>query len=218
MLLKPSYMKSFSPAEIQQMDRIYRLNLINSCTGYKSANLIVSQSESGINNVAIFSSVTHLGSDPALIGFIVRPTVVPRNTYQNIRATEYFTINHITAAQIQSAHHSSAAYPAEFSEFDQTDLCPQIKADFKIPFVAQSPVQLYCKYLNEYPIAENNTIMIVASIEHLFFQEPLLHPDGWIRLDQAQVVAINGLDGYALPNILDRFAYARVNQPTESIL
>lgn len=218
MLLKPSYMKSFSQAEIQQMDRIYRLNLINSCTGYKSANLIVSQSESGINNVAVFSSVTHLGSDPALIGFIVRPTVVPRNTCQNIRSTEYFTINHITAEQIQSAHHSSAAYPAEISEFNQTDLTPEFRDNLPVPFVAQSPVQLYCKYLNEYPIAENNTIMIVASIEQIFIQDELLHRDGWIRLDQAQVVAINGLDGYALPKILDRFAYARVNQPTESIL
>lgn len=211
-------MKSFSQAEIQQMDRVYRLNLINSCTGYKSANLIVSQSKNGHNNVAIFSSVTHLGSDPALIGFIVRPTVVPRNTYQNIRETGYFTVNHITAQQIQSAHHSSAAYPAEISEFDQTDLTPQQRENFKVPFVMQSPVQLYCKYLNEYPIAENNTIMMVASIEHLFFQDALLHPDGWIRLDQAQVVAINGLDGYALPQILDRFAYARPNQPVQSIL
>ncbi len=211
-------MPSFSQAEIQQMDRIYRLNLINSATGYKSANLLVSQSKNGTHNVAIFSSVTHLGSDPALIGFIVRPTVVPRNTYQNIRATEYFTVNHITATQIQSAHHSSAAYPAEISEFDQTDLTPEFRDNLLVPFVAQSPVQLYCKYLNEYPITENNTLMIVASIEQIFIQDELLHQDGWIRLDQGKVVAINGLDGYALPQILDRFAYARPHKPTESIL
>ena len=33
-------MKHFSKNDINAMDRIYRLNLINSCTGYKSANLI----------------------------------------------------------------------------------------------------------------------------------------------------------------------------------
>jgi flavin reductase (DIM6/NTAB) family NADH-FMN oxidoreductase RutF len=59
---------------------VERLNLINSCTGYKSANLIATKSEDGAVNVAIFSSITHLGSNPALIGFIVRPTTVPRNT------------------------------------------------------------------------------------------------------------------------------------------
>ena len=64
---------------ISQMEKVERLNLINSCTGYKSANLIATKSESGESNVAIFSSITHLGSDPALLGFIMRPTTVPRD-------------------------------------------------------------------------------------------------------------------------------------------
>ena len=57
--------------QIEQMKKITRLNLINSCTGYKSANLIGTISNSGKSNVAVFSTVTHLGSDPALIGFII---------------------------------------------------------------------------------------------------------------------------------------------------
>ncbi len=77
--------------EIEKMGRIERLNLVNSCTGYKSANLIASISNDGKTNVAIFSSVTHLGSDPALIGFILRPTTVPRNTYKNIKEYGYFS-------------------------------------------------------------------------------------------------------------------------------
>jgi flavin reductase (DIM6/NTAB) family NADH-FMN oxidoreductase RutF len=67
---------------------VERLNLINSCTGYKSANLIATKSVDGAVNVAIFSSITHLGSNPALIGFIVRPTV-PRNTYKNSNRVFY---------------------------------------------------------------------------------------------------------------------------------
>jgi hypothetical protein len=51
-------------------------------------------------NVAI-SSI--LGSNPALIGFIVRPTTVPRNTYKKHKT--YFTVNHITEEMI-SAHTS----------------------------------------------------------------------------------------------------------------
>jgi flavin reductase (DIM6/NTAB) family NADH-FMN oxidoreductase RutF len=65
-------------SEIEKMGRIERLNLVNSCTGYKSANLIATISNEGKTNVAVFSSITHLGSDPALIGFILRPTTVPR--------------------------------------------------------------------------------------------------------------------------------------------
>ena len=48
-------MKHFTKKQINEMDKIYRLNLINSCTGYKSSNLIATISDEGINNVAIFS-------------------------------------------------------------------------------------------------------------------------------------------------------------------
>jgi hypothetical protein len=52
---------------------VERLNLINSCTGYKSANLIATKSEDGAVNVAIFSSITHLGSNPLVKGCDCRP-------------------------------------------------------------------------------------------------------------------------------------------------
>ena len=143
---------------ISQMEKIERLNLINSCTGYKSANLIATKSKDGIANVAIFSSVTHLGSDPALIGFIMRPTTVPRDTYKNIKETGLFTVNHITSTMIADAHHTSANYALGLSEFDKTNLEEDYKTNIQIPFVKDSPVQLLCKYVNEYHIKENNTI------------------------------------------------------------
>jgi uncharacterized Fe-S cluster-containing protein len=78
------------------------------------------------------------------------------------------------------------------SEFDKTNL-----EEGNIGSVCKgSPVQLYCKYLNEYH--ENDTIHVIASIEHLFFEEELEHKDGWLQLDKGNVVAINGLDGYCL--------------------
>ncbi|MBM3186302.1 MAG: flavin oxidoreductase, partial [Bacteroidetes bacterium] len=70
-------------ADFQALSKVPRLNLINSCMGYKSANLIGSISKDGNYNLAVFSSITHLGSDPALLGFILRPTTVPRHTYSN---------------------------------------------------------------------------------------------------------------------------------------
>ncbi len=211
-------MKHISAADISQMEKIKRLNLINSSTGYKSANLIATKSVDGITNVAIFSSITHLGSNPAMIGFIVRPTTVPRDTYKNIKETGYFTINHITANMIDAAHQTSASYDAATSEFNTTNLEEEYKNNFDIPFVHGSPVQMYCKFLNEYHIKENDTIHIIASIENLFFDEDIQHHDGFLQLDRANIVAINGLDAYCLPKLLDRFEYARPNTETKSML
>ena len=209
-------MKQISKDAISQMEKIERLNLINSCTGYKSANLIATKSVDGKSNVAIFSSVTHLGSEPALIGFIMRPTTVPRDTYKNIRETGFFTINHITVDMIADAHHTSANYELGVSEFDKTNLEEEYKNDIAIPFVKGSPVQLHFKYLNEYFIEENNTIHVIASIENLFFDENLQHEDGWLQIDKGNVIALNGLDGYCLPKLVDRFQYARKDTPSKS--
>ena len=209
-------MKNISKNAISEMDKIERLNLINSCTGYKSANLIGTKSVDGKTNVAIFSSITHLGSQPALIGFIMRPTTVPRDTYKNIKDTGFFTVNHITVDMIADAHHTSANYEMGISEFNKTNLEEEYKNDIDIPFVKGSPVQLYCKYVNEYYIKENDTIHIVASIEQLYFDKNLQHEDGWLQIDKGNVIALNGLDGYCLPKLVDRFQYARKDTPTKS--
>ena len=98
----------YTRKDIDDLKHIERINLINSCSGYKTANLIGSISVDGISNVAVFSSITHLGSNPPTLGFILRPTTVPRNTYKNIRDTGVFTINHIYEDIIKDAHHTSA--------------------------------------------------------------------------------------------------------------
>ncbi len=202
-------MKHYSKKDINEMNRIYRLNLINSCTGYKSANLIGTISTNKIYNVAVFSSITHLGSDPALLTFIVRPTTVPRDTYKNITDTKEFTVNHINVDDIEDAHHTSARYPEMISEFDMTKLEKEFKDGYSAPFVKSSKIKLGCKFLNQYEIKENNTLLMVAEINDIFFEENIIEKDGWLNLDTAKTVTVNGLDGYALPKLAQRFKYAK---------
>ena len=211
-------MIQINKTEVKQLSKIDRLNLVNSATGYKSANLIGSISKDGIENLAVFSSVTHLGSDPALIGFIMRPATVARNTYKNIKETEYFTVNHITKNLIQRAHQTSANYIEEVSEFEATEIESEYLNGIKQPFVKESPVRLLCKYVNEYSIEENGCIHIIASIEEIYFEEKLLNKDYWLQLEKGNIVAINGLDGYCLPKLIDRFEYARPNIMVKSML
>lgn len=211
-------MRKIVKDEWQNWAKVPRLNFVNSLTGYKSANLIATKSKNGIENAAVFSSITHLGSDPALLGFILRPTTVPRHTYQNIKDSRYFSVNHITEHMISDAHHTSASYDEGTSEFEKTQLETDYKEGIEVPFVKNSPVQLLCKYVNEYEIVENGCIHLIASIEAVFVEEELLHNDKWVQLDKGNIVSINGLDGYAQTQLIDRFAYARPNIPTQSLL
>ena len=202
-------MQHFSKENIDALATRYKNNLINSISGYKSANLIGTQNNAGNTNLAVFNSVVHLGSNPALLGFILRPTTVPRHSYQNMKETGVFTINHISKDQIEDAHHSSAKYAEDISEFDQTNLEAEYKADCLAPFVKGAPVQISCHYVNDYLIKENDTLLVVGAIEHLFVQEEMLLEDGYVQLDKGEVVSVNGIDGYALPQLLARFPYAR---------
>ena len=81
--------------KILKMENRYRARFINSLSGFKSANLVGTVDQNKFENLSIISSCFHLGSDPALMGFIVRPHTVPRHTLENIVETDYFSINHI---------------------------------------------------------------------------------------------------------------------------
>lgn len=202
-------MATFTFDEIQDLEKIYKINLINSCTGFKSANLLGSISEDGIPNVAVFSSVTHLGSKPPTLGFILRPTTVPRDTYKNLKDLGYFTINHIHEDIIEDAHHTSANYPKEISEFDITGLEEEYKGNFKAPFVKNAPVQMSMKFIEEIFVPSNSVMLIVAQIQELYVKDEILEKDGLINLSKGNVATINGLDTYAIPKFKKQLSYQR---------
>ena len=79
----------FNLEDLNSFSKLYRLNMVNSITGYKSANLIGTRSNAGKDNVAVFSSITHLGSHPALLHFTLRPNNVPRDTYKTSKKIKF---------------------------------------------------------------------------------------------------------------------------------
>lgn len=202
-------MTYFNESDIEELNHIYKINLINSCSGYKSANLIGSTSKDGIENLAVFSSITHIGSSPALLGFFVRPTTVIRNTYENLKATGFYTINHIHQNIISEAHHTSAKYDASISEFAVTNLEAEYKPHFSAPFVKGAPIQIAMQFIEEYPIGANKTILVIGKIVGLHVNDSLIEKDGFINLAKAGIATINGLDGYAVPLENQRFGYQR---------
>ena len=178
----------FSRASIDQLEHLYKINLINSVTGFKSANLIGTKSKNAKPNVAVFSSLVHYGSAPPILGFVLRPTTVRRNTYDNIKDTGYFTVNHIHKDIIEDAHHTSAKYSSDISEFDMTFLEEEYLNEFYAPFVKNSPIKIGLKYIEEYHIKANNTILVLGEILDLYVEDLLVEDDGFVNLIQAKVV------------------------------
>jgi flavin reductase (DIM6/NTAB) family NADH-FMN oxidoreductase RutF len=151
--------------DIRKLTKVRRLNLINSVTGIKPANLIGTVANDGRTNLAIFSSVVHLGSNPALVGFVMRPTSgEPRHTYENIKANGFYTINHVRESFVEKAHYTSAKFPREMSEFAVCRLTEEYVEGFKAPFVKESRVKFGLKFEQEIPIELNGTIFMIGSV------------------------------------------------------
>jgi flavin reductase (DIM6/NTAB) family NADH-FMN oxidoreductase RutF len=199
--------------DIEATNRVKRLNLINGITGIKSGNLIGSFSYRHGKNVAIFSSVVHIGSDPALLGFILRPAHdVARNTYENIKETGCYTINHIHESFIERAHYTSANFEQGQSEFEQCGLTEAYLHDFPAPFVAESKVKIGMKFIEEVNVKANGTKLIIGEIHELIMPEDCLDDKGYVRLDRLYDVGIGGLNSYYNLKRIATFPYARVNE------
>ena len=182
--------------------------LINKIAGYKTANLIGTRSGEGVENLALFNSVVHIGANPPYLGFILRPTTVPRNTYENLMETGFYSINQVTSEIHKQAHCTSGKFPGGTSEFEACGLKPLYLNDFQAPFVAESAIKIGLSFKEEHLLC-NETRLIVGSISHLYLPKGAVASDGDIALEDLDTVAIGGLDTYYRGEKLGRYGYYR---------
>ncbi len=207
----------FNSEAVLALAQRHRATLINSITGFKSLCLIGSKDHEGQENLAVFSSLVHLGSNPPYLGIIIRPDSVDRHTLENILSTTYYTINHVHEGIYQQAHQTSARYPKQVSEFEATGLNPKYQADFFAPFVAESHVQIGMQFKERIDIKLNNTILLIGEIQHIFIPKDCLMSDGFLDLDLANTITCSGLDSYHTTQKLSRLSYAKPDQALQII-
>lgn len=195
--------------EIMEMEQRKRAQLINSISGFRSTVLIGSKDIAGQTNLAIFSSIVHIGSNPPLLSFIMRPDSVERHTLTNIMDTGYYTINHIHNNIYEQAHQTSARYPKSVSEFDATGLTPEYKNEFVAPFVKESHIQIGMEFKERVTIEINQTSMVIGEIKAVYFPTNCLELDGFINLEKAGTITSAGLDSYHATQLLQRLEYAK---------
>ena len=202
-------MSRLEEKDISNLEKFYRKNLINSLSGYKSANLIGTVSANQVPNLAVFTSVHHIGANPPLFGFNVRPATVPRHTYENILNNSFFTINHIDENHYKQAHEASARYRKDVSEFDMVGLTPEYSSTHPAPYVEESAVKIGLQLEEFHKIKANNTTLVVGRIIELIIPDRFIRPDGTVRLEKLGVVTVSGLDTYHSTHELAKLPYAK---------
>lgn len=203
--------------QLMEMEKQERVNLVNSVGGFKSVSLIGTKNKNQQLNLAIFSSIMHIGANPPLMGIIFRPGVVERHTLENIIETEFFTINHLSETIYKQAHQTSARYDRMISEFDKSGLTPEYKNDFFAPFVQESNVQFGVQFKQRIDLEINNTILVIAEIKQIYFPKDCQCQDGFLDIEKANTITCSGLDSYHKTIRLDRLSYAKPDKELTSI-
>lgn len=195
--------------DILKMEKRYRVNLINSLSGFKSLNLVGTICPNKkITNLAPVSSVFHVGANPPLIGMLLRPNSVPRNTLDNIMNSKHWTLNQVKKSFYKKAHQCSARYAAEISEFSECQLSEEY-LDFPSPFVEEASIKTGLVLEERIDIKSNGTHLLIGRIEKIILPESIIREDGFIDLEQAGSLTVSGLDSYHETISLGRLPYAK---------
>ncbi len=195
--------------DINALETHDRVLFINSLSGFKSANLVGTVNPQRHSNLAIVSSIVHLGANPPLLGMVMRPHTVPRGTLENILTSGVYTLNHVNTDIYQQAHQTSARYPEDVSEFDEVGLNEQWEEGFNAPFVKQSVIKIGMEFREQHSLDINGTEFIIGEIVSIEMPDDLVNEEGFVSLEKAGTVAISSLDTYHSTNTLASLSYAK---------
>ncbi|MCR9106970.1 MAG: flavin reductase family protein [Gammaproteobacteria bacterium] len=204
-------------ADIESMEQRRRAALVNSLSGFKSANLVGTANVRRATNLAIMSSVVHLGSHPPLLALVVRPGGEERHTLANILATGCYTINHVNSALVEAAHQTAARYPNEVSEFTATGLTPRWRDGFDAPAVEEAHVRMGLRLREHQELSINATHLVIGEVVFVELPDNSLRSDGSLDIAAADTVALAGLDSYYLTQPHKRMAYAKPDLPPREV-
>lgn len=204
--------------QLSALEKYYRINLINSLTGYKSLNLLGTTNAEGTTNLCIISSVFHLGSNPPLFGLIIRPEREHNDTLRNIKLSGQYTLNNVLPEWYKKAHQTSASYPSGVSEFEACGFKEMYTDQFHAPFVAESTVRIGLELREIVEMKINGTTLVIGEVTQVLAEESLIGEDGFVDHVKAATLTLAGLDSYYTTELLGRLTYAKPGLEPEDLI
>ncbi len=171
---------------------------------------VSTRGKNGVNNLAPFSFFNVFSANPPVLGFspgLKRASdghVVPKDTLQNVRDTEEFVVNIVSAPLAEQMVKTSANFSSDISEFDAVGLTCADSLYVSAPRVQESPINLECKLFKIVEIGTSN--LVLGQIVCIHIDNSVL-TDGQIDVGKLQPVARLGGEFYSIaddPFIIER--------------
>lgn len=194
-------------AEALSMSEAYRLLI--SIVVPRPIALVSTQSPEGAKNLAPFSFFNAVCSTPPVVSLALnRRGGEKKDTLRNIEATREFVVNIVEEAIAEQMNLTSGDYPAEADEFALSGLTPAPCVKVKPPRVAESPVSLECRLLENLEVGHppGNSNLVLGEVL-LFHVRDSLYQDG--RVDRTKLLTLGRLGGNWYARTRDQFEMKR---------
>ena len=109
-------------------------------------------SKEGKTNLAIFSSVIHVGANPPALGFLMRPISVERHTYTNIKETVTLLLITLIKKYLNKLIKHLQDMIKIFLSLMLADSLLNIRNIIKAPYVKESKIKIGLKFVEEQEI------------------------------------------------------------------
>ncbi|MEF8917521.1 MAG: flavin reductase family protein [Candidatus Bipolaricaulota bacterium] len=139
-------------------------------------------SKDGSSNIAPYSFATPLMMDPPIIGIVAGGE---KDTLLNARETGDFVVTPLTSDWINEGVRSEVELPRGESEFEEVGLTESESQKIAAPGVKEAPINLECKYRDEFRIADN--FLLAGDVVHITVKKGALKK-GRINLEELGTV------------------------------
>lgn len=161
---------------------------------------ITSMDLEGRINAAPFSAYNYVGTDPPIVAIGVGnrpgPSVVGKDTAQNIRNTREFVINVVDEALADAMNLTAIDFPPGVNELELAGLKTAPSSVVAVPRIADAPASLECRELTSMEIGHSRVVL--GQVVAIYVKDQFIDPAGpYVRADQMHAIGrMNGKNAY----------------------
>jgi flavin reductase (DIM6/NTAB) family NADH-FMN oxidoreductase RutF len=173
-----------------------------SCVVPRPIGWLSTVSADGGDNLAPYSQFTNLTFDPprVLVSVNRNPNGTRKDTAVNIEATKEFVYNIVPYALKDAMDISATPFPPEVDEFEKAGLTKAPCRLVKPCRVAESPINLECRYEQTIVLpgdSKTGTVdVIIGRVVAVHIADEVIGPDGKIDMEKIQPLARMGYSDY----------------------
>ena len=175
-----------------------------SCAVPRAIAWLSTLSADGVANLAPFSQFTNLTFDPPYVLVAINQDTKNRrkDTTVNIETTGEFVYNMVTWDLREAMNVTAVAFPSDVDEFERAGLTKAPSVLVKPWRVAESPVQMECRYVQTIRLPGEGMVgtvdVIIGKVVGIHIRDDALTADGKIDIEKIRPLARLGYSDYTV--------------------